>query len=153
MSNPIVSNLLRQRHRQRQTHIPKTNHNNPRRKLHQTLIITRPSSDTVHSYAISVPAIWEASGRLRPILAISRRELSAHGNTQLRDTLSAHGRQNVWSPSEVTAEEGVVYVKGPDAVDVKLTPEAAEETSDRLVDSAVTARGQRRLGRMMHRAK
>ena len=37
---------LRQRHRQRQTHIPKTNHNNPRRKLHQTLIITRPSSDT-----------------------------------------------------------------------------------------------------------
>ena len=56
-------------------------------------------------------------------------------------------------PSDVTAEEGAVCVKGPDAVDVKLTPEAAEETSDRLVDGAVTARGQRRLGRMTHRAE
>jgi hypothetical protein len=57
------------------------------------------------------------------------------------------------SPSEVTPEEGVVCVKGPDAVDVRLTPEAAEETSDRLMDGAVIARGQRRLGRNSHQPK
>jgi hypothetical protein len=57
------------------------------------------------------------------------------------------------SPSGVTATDGVVCVKGPDAVDVKLTPEAAEETSDRLVDGAVIARGQRRLGRNSHQPK
>jgi hypothetical protein len=54
------------------------------------------------------------------------------------------------SPSEVTPEDGVVCVKGPDAVDVRLTPEAAEETSERLLDGAVTARGQRRLREMTH---
>ena len=56
-------------------------------------------------------------------------------------------------PSEVEAEEGAVQVRGPDAVDVDLTPEAAEETSERLNDQAVVARGQRRLNRMTHRAK
>ena len=44
--------------------------------------------------------------------------------------------------SEVDAEEGVVSVKGPDAVDVRLTPEAAEETSERLNTGAMKARGQ-----------
>jgi hypothetical protein len=44
-------------------------------------------------------------------------------------------------------------MNGPDAVDVDLTPEAAEETAERLIDQAVTARGQRRLSRMVHRAK
>jgi hypothetical protein len=32
--------------------------------------------------------------------------------------------------SEIDAEDGVVSVKGPDAVDVRLTPDAAEETSE-----------------------
>ncbi len=44
--------------------------------------------------------------------------------------------------SDVTAEEGVVSVKGPDAVDVRLTAEAADETSDRLLQGALKARGQ-----------
>ena len=44
--------------------------------------------------------------------------------------------------SEVDAEDGIVIVKGPDAVDVRLTPEAAEETSDRLTTGAMKARGQ-----------
>jgi len=44
--------------------------------------------------------------------------------------------------SEVDAEEGIVIVKGPDAVDVRLTPEAAEETSERLNTGAMKARGQ-----------
>jgi hypothetical protein len=55
--------------------------------------------------------------------------------------------------SEVKAEEGVVEVDGPDNVDVTMTPEAAEETSDRLTSEAVKARGQRRLSRLIHRAK
>lgn len=45
--------------------------------------------------------------------------------------------------SEVDAEEGVVSLKGPDAVDVRLTPDAAEETSERLNTGAMKARGQR----------
>ena len=46
-------------------------------------------------------------------------------------------------PGEVDAEEGVVIQKGPDAVDVRMTPEAAEETSERLNTGAMKARGQR----------
>ena len=48
-------------------------------------------------------------------------------------------------PSEVKAREGAVHVDGPDQVDVALTPEAAEETAQRLEDEGVRARGQRRL--------
>ena len=44
---------------------------------------------------------------------------------------------------EVEAEDGVVSIKGPDAVDVRMTPDAAEETSDRLNTGAMKARGQR----------
>jgi hypothetical protein len=44
---------------------------------------------------------------------------------------------------EVEAEDGVVSLKGPDAVDVRMTPDAAEETSDRLNTGAMKARGQR----------
>jgi hypothetical protein len=56
-------------------------------------------------------------------------------------------------PSDVAAVDGAVQLDGPDAVDVAITPEAAEETSDRLSEQAVKARGQRRLGRMTHRPK
>ena len=52
-------------------------------------------------------------------------------------------------PSGVTANDGVVSVKGPDAVDVKLTPDAADETGDRLVASARNAR----LSGQLDRAK
>ena len=45
--------------------------------------------------------------------------------------------------SDVDAEDGVVSIKGPDAVDVHLTPDAAEETSERLNTGAMKARGQR----------
>ena len=44
--------------------------------------------------------------------------------------------------SEVEAEGGEVLVDGPDGVAVSLTPDAAIETSDRLLDGALTARGQ-----------
>lgn len=56
-------------------------------------------------------------------------------------------------PSQVTAKEGTVEVEGPDQVDVKMTPEAAEETSERLASESVKARGQRRLGRFPHQPK
>ena len=46
-------------------------------------------------------------------------------------------------PSDVDAEDGAVVVNGPDAVDVRLTPDAAEETSERLATGAMKARGQR----------
>lgn len=44
--------------------------------------------------------------------------------------------------SEVEAEDGVVSQRGPDAVDVRMTPDAAEETSERLNTGAMKARGQ-----------
>ena len=56
-------------------------------------------------------------------------------------------------PTEVTAEDGEVILDGPDAVDVKVTPEAAEETADNLVDGAIEARGQRRLKDLPHKAR
>lgn len=44
--------------------------------------------------------------------------------------------------STVTAEHGQVLVDGPDGVAVSLTPDAAAETSDRLLQAAVEAQGQ-----------
>ena len=46
------------------------------------------------------------------------------------------------TPSEVTAEEGEVMVDGPDGVAVSMTPDAAAETSHRLLFGAAEARGQ-----------
>ena len=46
-------------------------------------------------------------------------------------------------PTIVEAEDGAVILKGPDAVDVRMTPSAAEETSERLLEGAMKARGQR----------
>lgn len=54
-------------------------------------------------------------------------------------------------PSEVDAIDGCVTLVGPDAVDVAMTPEAAEETSDRLAENAAKAAGQRRLKDYPHR--
>ena len=53
-------------------------------------------------------------------------------------------------PSNVKAVDGMVEVNGPDAVDVTLTAEAAEETSERLLAESFKARGQRRLKSYPH---
>ena len=45
-------------------------------------------------------------------------------------------------PSRVAAEDGTVIVDGPDGVAVSLTPEAAIETSDRLLQAGTHAHGQ-----------
>ena len=54
-------------------------------------------------------------------------------------------------PSDVRAVDGCVDVTGPDAVDVTLSAEAAEETSERLLAESFKARGQSRLKRYPHR--
>jgi hypothetical protein len=54
-------------------------------------------------------------------------------------------------PSKIKVEDGKVEVRGPDAVDVDLTPEAAEETSDRLLQGAMEARGHRKLKDLPHK--
>jgi hypothetical protein len=46
-------------------------------------------------------------------------------------------------PSDVAAEEGAVVVDGPDGVAITLTPDAAIETSQRLLDGGLMAQGQR----------
>jgi len=48
-------------------------------------------------------------------------------------------------PSQVDAQDGIVVVDGPDAVAVLLTPEAAAETSDGLLENAAKAAGQRQM--------
>ena len=44
--------------------------------------------------------------------------------------------------TKVSAKQGEVILDGPDGVDVRLTPEAARETSTRLWDGAAKAKGQ-----------
>lgn len=46
-------------------------------------------------------------------------------------------------PTKVDAEDGKVVLDGPDGVDVMMTPDAALETSDRLLFGAAQAMGQR----------
>lgn len=53
--------------------------------------------------------------------------------------------------TEVTAKDGEVILDGPDAVDVKITPEAAEETADNLIRGAAEAAGQRRFKDLPHK--
>jgi len=55
--------------------------------------------------------------------------------------------------TKVTAKDGEVILDGPDGVDLKVTPEAAEQTADNLVEEAVRARGQRRMKDNTHRAQ
>ncbi len=46
-------------------------------------------------------------------------------------------------PSRIAAEDGEVLVDGPNGIALSLTPEAAEETSQRLLEGAALANGQR----------
>ncbi len=46
-------------------------------------------------------------------------------------------------PSEVEAVDGAVILKCPASEAVRMTPGAAEETSERLLEGAMRARGQR----------
>jgi hypothetical protein len=46
-------------------------------------------------------------------------------------------------PSKVVADRGKVRVDGPDGVAVTLTPEAAVETSHRLLEAGLLAQGQK----------
>jgi len=56
---------------------------------------------------------------------------------QAKDARGAH-----IEPSEVEADDGQVIVDGPDGVAVTLTPDAAIETSERLLDAGFMAQGQ-----------
>jgi len=56
-------------------------------------------------------------------------------------------------PSNVRAVEGAVVMDGPDHVEVAMTPDAAEETSERLLGAVFEARGKHRLDHMPHRPK
>jgi hypothetical protein len=47
------------------------------------------------------------------------------------------------TPSDVTAEEGFVLIDGPEGIALSMSPDAAAETSDRLLDGATHAQGQR----------
>jgi hypothetical protein len=67
----------------------------------------------------------------------------ARGTGVFRGRLSSLMDKAHDEPSEVTAEEGEVIVEGPDGVAVSLTPDAAAETSHRLLYGAAQAQGQR----------
>ena len=55
------------------------------------------------------------------------------------------GRKPHDKPSDVDAEDGEVFVDGPDHHAMTLTPEAAEETGYRLIEMASIAWSQRPL--------
>jgi hypothetical protein len=63
------------------------------------------------------------------------------------------GKEVETEPSKVTAEDGLVFVDGPDGVAFVTTPEAAEETSQRLLDGAAQALGQRHVEEMRRSPK
>ena len=46
-------------------------------------------------------------------------------------------------PSEIDAEDGIVIMRGPGEVQLRFTPDAADETSERLSTGSMKARGQR----------
>lgn len=52
--------------------------------------------------------------------------------------------------SDVSSEDGQVLVDGPDGVNISFTPEAAEETADRLIEHAVHAAGQRYFNKLRY---
>ncbi len=58
-----------------------------------------------------------------------------------------HNEQIYEEPSEVDADDGIVLLSGPGEVRVRFTPDAAEETSERLAAGAMKARGQRYFSR------
>jgi len=43
---------------------------------------------------------------------------------------------------DLAVSDGIVSLKGPDAVDVEQTAEAADESSDRLLEASLKACGQ-----------
>ncbi len=47
------------------------------------------------------------------------------------------------TPSDVSAADGEVLIDGPDGIALSMTPEAAAETSDRLLNGAAQAQGQK----------
>jgi hypothetical protein len=51
--------------------------------------------------------------------------------------------------TEIEAVDGNVELDGPDGVDVALTPEAAEETADRMFRASAMAAVQRTLNRKL----
>lgn len=53
------------------------------------------------------------------------------------------GRKPSEHPMEVSAEEGEVIIEGPPHMVASMTPEAAEESSNRLFECTAEARGQR----------
>ena len=46
------------------------------------------------------------------------------------------------TPADVSAEEGEVLVEGPGGIAYSFTPDAALETSDRLLNGGMEAKGQ-----------
>lgn len=50
------------------------------------------------------------------------------------------------TPTKVKALHGDVILDGPDGVDVAMSPDEAAETSDRLLEAAAVAQGQRITG-------
>jgi hypothetical protein len=52
----------------------------------------------------------------------------------------------------VSAHDGEVSMNDANGMDVTLTPEAAEQTADSLIEESVKARGQRRMRNNLHQA-
>jgi hypothetical protein len=63
------------------------------------------------------------------------------------------GKKLYDEPTKVAAKDGKVLLDGPDGVDVALTPEAAIETGERLIDEGIVAAGQERSKGIDHRPK
>lgn len=80
------------------------------------------------------------------------RDKARHGHAAVAGTERRRNRSSLMSddkiydePSKVTVEDGAIAVDGPDGVDVTFTADAADETSQRLLEASMKARGLRRI--------
>lgn len=76
----------------------------------------------------------------RPIIALIQGKMGTRrGGLPFPDAME-NGPRN--EPSEVVAEEGEVMMDGPGGYTISFTPEAALETSERLLLGGLEAQGQ-----------
>jgi hypothetical protein len=106
------------------------------------------TADSARQSRLSIIIRRSARDQLRTFIAGSSGQLSSE--PALAGAVDAKSEDEAMAEvydeaSKVVAKRGTVVVDGPDGVDVALTPEAATDTSELLLEAAAEAAAQRRV--------